>query len=140
MVPEKKLSEEEIQQKYTQFKAIQEQIEQISQQTEWLNQQNAELDISKRALEELEKTKTQTEILAPIANGVFIRTTLQDNEKLIVNIGANTTVEKTVPEVIKIMEEQKRQATLNLIEAEAVMQELQQQAMKIYQEVEKENV
>jgi len=140
MVPKKKLSEEEIQQKYTQFKAIQEQIEQISQQTEWLNQQNAELDISKRALEELEKTKTQTEILAPIANGVFIRTTLQDNEKLIVNIGANTTVEKTVPEVIKIMEEQKRQATLNLIEAEAVMQELQQQAMKIYQEVEKENV
>jgi|SRR3989344_864012 len=140
MVPKKKLSEEEIQQKYTQFKAIQEQIEQISQQTEWLNQQNSELDISKRALEELEKTKTQTEILAPIANGVFIRTTLQDNEKLIVNIGANTTVEKTVPEVIKIMEEQKRQATLNLIEAEAVMQELQQQAMKIYQEVEKENV
>ena len=91
-------------------------------------------------MEELEKTKTQTEILAPIANGVFIRTALQDNEKLIVNIGANTTVEKTVPEVIKIMEEQKRQATLNLIEAEAVMQELQQQAMKIYQEVEKENV
>ena len=128
-------TEEEVQQKYTQFRLIQEQLEQLSQQAEMLNQQNAELEISQNALVELEKTKLDTEVLAQIANGVFIRTTLEDNQKVIINIGANTTAERSVPEVIALLEEQKKEMTLQVIEAEAVMQELQSQAQRIYTEI-----
>ena len=128
-------TEEEVQQKYTQFRLIQEQLEQLSQQAEMLNQQNAELEISKNALVELEKTKLDTEVLAQIANGVFVRTKLEDNQKVIINIGANTTAERSVPEVIALLEEQKKEMTLQVIEAEAVMQELQSQAQRIYTEI-----
>ena len=130
-----KLTEEELQEKYQQFKAIEEQIEQLGQQAEMLNQQNAELEISKRALEELIKTPLKTEILAQVANGVFIRTRLEDNQQLIINVGSNVTVERSVPEVITLLEEQKKEITMHIIEAEAVMQELQAQAKKIYDEV-----
>ena len=128
-------TEEEVQQKYTQFRLIQEQLEQLSQQAEMLNQQNAELEISQNALVELEKTKLDTEVLAQIANGVFVRTKLEDNQKVIINIGANTTAERSVPEVIALLEEQKKEMTLQVIEAEAVMQELQSQAQRIYTEI-----
>ena len=133
-----KLTEEELQEKYQQFKAIEEQIEQLGQQAEMLNQQNAELEISKRALEELTKTPLKTEILAQVANGVFIRTKLEDNQELIINVGSNVTVERSVPEVITLLEEQKQEITMHIIEAEAVMQELQAQAKKIYDEVQRQ--
>lgn len=134
-----KLPEEELQDKYQQFKALQEQIEQLGQQAEMLNQQNAELEISRKALQELEKVALNTEVLAQIANGIFIRTKLQDNQNLIINIGSNVTVERTIPEVITLLEEQKKEMALHIIEAEAVMQELQAQAHQIYEEVQRQD-
>jgi len=60
------------------FRTIQQQIEQISQHMELLQQQQAELEISENALEELSKTTIQTEILAPIAEGIFFKTKLAE--------------------------------------------------------------
>lgn len=130
--------EEEMQQKYMQFQLLQQQLEQVNQHLELLTQQAAELDISINAVQELGKTKVNNEILAPVANGIFIKVKLLDNEKLIVNVGSDTTVEKTIPEVVKLLEEQKKQSDLNVVEADAVMQELSRQALKIYQEIKKE--
>ncbi len=129
-------TENEIQEKYMQFQYLQQQLEQISQHLEMLNQQNADLDISINAVTELGKTKLGNELLAPIADGVFLRGELKDNKKLVINVGMNTTVEKTVPEVIKLLENQKSQLQLRLIEVEAVRQELTSQTMKLYKEIE----
>lgn len=129
--------DKELQEKYLQFQYLQQQLEQISQHLELLNQQNGELDISIHAVQELEKTKLKNELLAPIADGIFLKGELKDNKKLVVNVGMNTTVERTVPEVVKLLENQKSQLQLRLIEAEAVRQEMAAQTMKIYQEVQK---
>ncbi len=131
-----KLSEEEIQQKYTEFQYLQQQIEQINQHLEMLVQQNSEMDISIAALKELENTKPNSEILAPIANGVFLKAKLENNQKLIVNVGSNTTVEKKIPEVIELLQKQKEEFNLGISEADSVLQELSSQAMLIYKEVE----
>ena len=128
--------EQNWQQKYQEFQQLQEQIEQISHHVGLLNQQNIDIDISKEALQDIEKTKIGNEILAPIANGIFVKSTLQDNQKLVVNVGANVNIEKTIPEVIELLEKQKVEITKKIVEAEVFLQDLQQQAMKIYQEVE----
>ncbi|HLD72661.1 MAG TPA: prefoldin subunit alpha [Candidatus Nanoarchaeia archaeon] len=128
--------EKEIQEKYMQFQYLQQQLEQISQHLEMLNQQNAELDISINAVTELGKTKIDNELLAPIADGIFLKGELKDNKKLIINVGMNITVERTVPEVVKLLENQKSQLQLRLIEVEAVRQELANQTMMIYKEIE----
>ena len=132
------VNEEQIQQKYMQFQAMQQQLEQISQHLELLNQQNDELDISINAVKELGNTKVDNELLAPIADGIFFKGVLKDNQKLSVNVGSDTTVEKTVPEVVKLLEEQKKDVSKRMIEVDAMMQDMSLQAMQLYQEVEEE--
>ena len=132
------VNEEQIQQKYMQFQAMQQQLEQISQHLELLNQQNDELDISINAVKELGNTKVDNELLAPIADGIFFKGVLKDNQKLIVNVGSDTTVEKTVPEVVKLLEDQKKDVSKRMMEADSMMQDMSLQAMQLYQEVEEE--
>ena len=130
------MNEEELQQKYHHFKQIQEHLEQLSQQAELMNERNAELAVTKESLEEIKTTKEKTEILAPLADGIFMKVELRDRENLLVNIGADTVVVKTVDEVIGLIEEQKKELSLKIVQLESIMQEMQGQALAIYQQVE----
>ena len=130
-------TEEELQQKYMQFQLLQQQLEQVNQHMEQLTQQAAEIERSIQAIKEISKTEVDNEILAPITNGIFIKAKLLDNEKLIVNVGADITVEKTISEVIKLLEEQKKQLHQQMMEADAFLREMSAEAQIIYQEIEK---
>lgn len=131
-------TENKLEEKYRQFQALQQQIEQISEHLEFLHQQTRELDISKNALEEISNTTLETEVLAPIANGIFVKGILKNNQKLIVNVGSNVVVEQTVPETIALLAGQQKEIREQLQEAEAILQQLHLQAMKIYQELERQ--
>ncbi len=133
---EGKSKEKQLQQKYLQFQFLQQQIEQLSQQVEILNQQNAELEISLNAVKELGEVKKGNELLAPVAEGIFFKGELKDNQKLIVNVGSNVTVERTIPEVVKLLEEQKEELEKRLLNGEILLQHLSEQAVKVYREVE----
>ncbi|MBU0460503.1 MAG: prefoldin subunit alpha [Nanoarchaeota archaeon] len=129
-------NEEQMKEKYMQFQMIQQQLEQINQHLEMLNQQAAEIEISINAVKELGKTAIDNEILAPLANGIFIKAKLLDNQKLVVNVGSDTTVEKSVSEVVELLEEQQIEINKRMVETDSVMKEMSEQAMKLYQEVE----
>ena len=122
--------------KYMQFQMLQQQIEQLTKHAELLNQKGSELDVSIEAIKELGKTKDNTEILSPIAGGIFLKAELKDSKNLIVNVGSDVTVEKSIPEVIEILEKQKKDLSESILEVEKVFNELQEQAMNIYKEVE----
>src|SRR3989344_727082 len=121
--------------KYMQLQMLQQQAEQITDYVEKLQMQQKELETSIEALTELQKTKVNTEILAPIANGVFLKAELKDNQNLVVNVGAEVTVEKTIPEVISLLQEQKEKISENIKEAESVFQQLQEQGRRMYQDL-----
>jgi prefoldin alpha subunit len=131
------MDEEKLQKQYMQFQMLQQQIEHISQQAELLSEQNAELDISKEAISSLTKMETDNEVLASIADGIFIKTKLSDNQKLIVNVGSEVTVEKSVPEVIALLEKQQTKIRKNQVAADSMLHEFSEQAMKIYQDLQK---
>ncbi len=133
----KKLSEEEIKQKIMMFQLLHKQIEQISEHLETLGQRTQELEISKRALATIGKTEKNTEILAPVANGIFLKASLLDNEKLVVNVGSDVTVEKSIEQVIGLLEEQEQKITEKVAQANELLEQMQVQAMKLYKEVEK---
>ncbi len=132
------LTEEEMKERFMKFQTIQTHLEKLSEQAQLFNQHNAELDISTKAVQEIGKTKVDNEILAPVADGIFIKVKLLDNAKLVVNVGSNTTVERTVEEVVELLQKQKEEVGMKVIQVEAIMQELNSEAMKIYKEVEKE--
>ena len=130
--------EEQLQQKYEQFQMLQQQMEQINQHLELLHQRNAELDVSINAVKELGNVVVGTEILAPIADGILFKAKLENNQKLIVNVGSNTTVEKTIPEVVKLLEEQKEDIERRTFEIQELAQQFEQKAMQIFKEIEEE--
>ena len=115
---------------------LQQQMEQVSQHLEMFNQQLAELDVSIGAVKELGEAETENELLAPIADGIFFKGKLMDNQKLVVNVGSSVTVERTIPEVVQLLNQQKEDVGKKMQEADEVMQHLSKEAVKIYQEVE----
>ena len=132
------LTEEEMKERFTKFQTIQQQMEKLSEHAQLLNQHNEELQITTNAVTELGKTAVNTEILTPLADGIFLKANLLENQKLVVNVGSNTTVERTISEVLDLLGKQKEDLALRIIEAESVLQELNAQGLKIYQEVERE--
>jgi len=127
--------EKKVEEKYVQLQMLQQQVEQITEYLERLQTQQKELDNSIEALAELQKTRINTEILAPLANGIFLKAELKDNQNLVVNVGAEVTVEKTIPEVISLLQEQKEKISENIKEAESVFQQLQEQGRRMYQDL-----
>ncbi len=129
------MSEENWKEKYTEFQMLQQQAVQINEHLEMLNQQLLELDISKNAVSELGETKVGTEILSPLANGIFIRSKLENNQSLVVNVGSNTTVERTTEEVVSLLGQQEVELRKKLVDVEKVMQHIQNKLMSIYQDI-----
>ena len=128
---------QKLQQKYMDLQMIDQQMKQMQQQIQLIESQINEIVITKEAINSLKNTKTDSEILAPISGGIFIKGTLTDNQKLAVNVGSGTVVEKTIPEVIKIIEEQETEInkTYNTLIAE--LQNLGTKAIQIEQEISK---
>ena len=125
-----------IEEPYMQLQLLQQQVEQVAEYLETLQRQQIELDTSIEALHGLQKTEINTDILAPLANGIFLKAELKDSQRLVVNVGSEVTVEKSVPEVIALLEEQKERIIKNISEAETIFQQLQEQGRKMYQEIE----
>ena len=123
------------QQKFMEFRQLQEQIEQVTEHVQKLNQAVSEIEDTRNALLGLDKAEVGSELLAPIANGIFVKSELKDAQTLTVNVGADTVVEKTVDEVVGLLEKQQEQMKQKVVEAETVLQGFHEQAMKIYAEV-----
>ncbi len=109
---------------------MQQQIEALSNQVEELKQHLVEIEISKSALQEIQNTKTDTEILAPVANGIFVKAKLLNNEKVVINVGMNTTVEKPIADAIKLLEDQEVRISQSVEEMENVLEAVGYQAME----------
>ncbi len=132
---QKPLSQEEVKEKFMEFKIVQQHIEHISEQAEVMAQQHTELELSKHAVEEVEKAPLHQEMLAPLANGIFVQGELKNTKKLIVNVGSNVTVERTSAEVIGLLEQQERKLLLKMAEVQEVMQQLQAHAQALFEQI-----
>src|SRR3989338_2642788 len=95
-----------MQERYMEFQAMQQQLNNIQKYNEELQAKVLEFHQAKESINQLKDVKKGTELLVPAAQGIFIKSALQDTEELIVNIGANTAVGKTIPQVIELLDSQ----------------------------------
>ncbi len=128
--------EERNQQKQQQFQALQQYLEQLSEQIEYLNQQVQEAERSIEALQQFSQSAVPQECLAPLVNGIFFKGKVENNQVLLVNVGANVVVEKTVPEVIDMLTAQKKMILKKAAEADEMLGTLTAQATQLYSEFE----
>lgn len=120
---------------YMALRMINQQMKQAQKQMAMIEQQATDLEGTKEALEDLSKVEPGTEILVPVASGVFAKATLADASKLIVNIGANTSITKGLEDVKKIIEQQAEEIRKIESEIGSQIQAMANQAQMIEQEM-----
>lgn len=130
------MNKSDLQQQYQHFQLLQQQIEQLTEHLEFLHQQRQEVDNSIDAVQQLAHVNAPHEFLAPLANGIFVKGNITETQTLLVNVGAEVAVEKTIPQVAAMLAAQKKMIGQRAASADQQLQELTAQAMKIYREVE----
>ncbi len=92
--------------KYVEVQILQQQLEHLQKYTEELQTKQAEFAQAQETLQEFKNAKDDQETFIPVSSGIFVKAKIQDKSHLLVNVGANVAVTKTVPEVIHLLNTQ----------------------------------
>ncbi|MFH1682790.1 MAG: prefoldin subunit alpha [Candidatus Woesearchaeota archaeon] len=96
-----------IQQKYMEYQFIGEKIKQLQQQVQTIDEQTVEIMATIQSIDDFSSLKDKSSILVPINNGIFAKATLNKEDKLLVNVGAQIVVSKSLEETKGLIEKQK---------------------------------
>ncbi len=89
---------EEFQKRYVEFQAISQHLNQMQQQLMLMHQQIVELTNLSNSLEDLEKVKTPAKTYSQLGSGIYVEGELKNSKKVLVNVGSDVIVPKTVSE------------------------------------------
>ncbi|MBT4604151.1 prefoldin subunit alpha [archaeon] len=81
------------------LRELHESVEALSETAQKMEEQLDSIKITKNAISTIVDTSKGTEILAPLADGIFVKAKLHEDKTLLVHIGAGKTVEKTASQV-----------------------------------------
>ena len=87
------------------------QMEQLSRQGQMIEAALNELNSSVETLETLKTLKPGVEIQVQVGAGTYVKASLKDTENVLVGIGAEMSVEKTLAEAIATLEGRKKLLT-----------------------------
>ena len=129
------MDEKQVQQKYLEFQIIEQQMKEYQQELMTLQAQLNELTSLEESLKEIEKSKDKNEILTALSPGIFVKTELKNNKEVLMNVGSNVVVPKTIAETIEIVKDQslKIQAIAHKLEQD--LQLFAQHAVSLQQEL-----
>ena len=100
------MGDDEIRQKYLELQIGAEQMKQMHSQLQAVEAKSQELELNIRNLESI-KGSNNAAMLAPVAEGIFLRAELKSDAEVIVNAGAGVCVKKTIGEAAGILKEKK---------------------------------
>jgi prefoldin alpha subunit len=112
--------EEELRKLSVEMRFLEQTAESLQQRISMVNAAMTDLTYANMALESIEKEKENAELLVPIGGSSYIKVKLANPDKVIVGMGANVSIEKTLPEAKAIVKER-------LEELEKTMHSAQQQ-------------
>ncbi len=99
-------TKDDVSEKYLELQMLEQQLKQVNQQIVNINAQVLELQRIESNLDDIAKTKGDTEILVSLGGGVLGKAELKDNQTVLMNVGANVVVEKDIPSSIEMIKHQ----------------------------------
>lgn len=132
-----KKNQEKAQERYMQLQQLEQQAAQIQKQMQQIEQQAMELDMIAESLGEFKDIKEGTEILIPLANGIFAKASLKESKNLIVNVGSATAIPKPIDDVRSMILEQATELRKIQEDVAMQMQQVIMQASSIEVEMQK---
>lgn len=85
------------------------QVQYLEKVLENLDDSTKNVEMLREQISALESLKGDEEILAPVANGIFINANLRDAKTLKVNVGKGIMVDRTIPETLALIEKQEKE-------------------------------
>jgi len=114
------------------------QIELYKQQINRLQEELGKIELLKleilKSIESMEGLKQSKEVLVPLGGGVFVRAVVEDRDKVIVNVGADVFVEKSIDETIEDL----KGSSEELIRAESRIKEQIAKTLAVVEKLQKE--
>lgn len=108
-----------------QFQVMQQEFEQLNQQSEMIEQNIKDMSELKESVEELHK-KTTTEMLVNIGKKIYVPVEIKSKE-LVMEVGNNTFVKKDCMDVISLIDEQIGKLIVARGQMSERMQEIEQE-------------
>ncbi|UCE29548.1 MAG: prefoldin subunit alpha [Candidatus Bathyarchaeota archaeon] len=102
--------------------------EAIQSRMNFVNAALAELGVAKMTLDGLQKVKKNASLLVPVGGGSYVKARLEGTDKMIVGIGANVAVEKT-------MKAAKEKTGARMTDLEKTRTSLQQQMAQVVEKI-----
>ena len=127
------MNEEQLREKYFELQMTAEQVKQMQQQLAQIEAKLMEMDSHVLSLAEM-KGNPKAEILAPIVDGIFVKTRLLEEDKVIINVGAGVCVEKKIDDAIALMKEKQSEVRLAAAELQSETQSGKQALEKLEKE------
>jgi prefoldin alpha subunit len=118
-------------------KEFESQAEQIQMQLEFINQTIATLQVTEETVENLDKLQDGQDFLLPLGNFAFLKAKIVDTSKVLVNVGANLVLEKTIAKAKEDFEQRLEDLNKIQIQLRQAMQQVMQQMQKIRAEIER---
>ena len=123
--------------RYLELQMLGQKMQELQQQAEALDQQVTNLDETMQNLADLAEVKVGTDLLVPIANGIFIKATLSDANNLLVNVGSHVNIPKTVADVKKLLTDQSKEIRGMQDQMVTQLKQLTEHAKKTEEELQK---
>ncbi len=114
----KEKNNEDLQKKYLEFQILVNQINQLQQQIVSIQNQLIELRDLKENLSKLKDIKEGTESYVPLSSNIFIKSKIIDKEELLVGVGSNVLLPKTLDETTDLIDKQSKDLEQFLFEME----------------------
>ncbi len=96
--------------KIVEFNLLDSRIKEVEQSLVILEKQIAELQACQLSLEELKEVKKNSGMLAPIGPGIFVEAKLEENSKVLIDVGSKTLCKKSLEDAKKIIQSKLDQA------------------------------
>ena len=96
----------EVQKKYVELQMLNQQIKQVHEQFIFLQQQLNELSNLEVSVSELKDIKKDSDMFSSVGSGIFVNSKLNNNQSVIVNIGAGILVEKSLKDALDLIRSQ----------------------------------
>ena len=129
------MKKEEIQQRFMELQNMEEQIKLIQQHILTMNRQIIELNMLENSLDEIKGTEVNTDILIPLGSGIFTKAKLLDNKEVVMGVGANVSVKKTILEAKKVIKNQVEEMQKIMGQAEEQLQQIAVEAQHIQKDL-----
>jgi len=114
---------------------IQQHAEELQKRLQLFSQQALEMQRLDESLDNFSNIKGTEQIFSQLGPGVFVEANLNDSKSLLVNIGSEIAVKKTIPETKELIQEQIKEINNSIENTEEQLQKIAIHAQSIQEEL-----